>query len=450
MSEGTIGAVVLAAGQGTRMKSAVPKVLHPLAGRPMIRHLLASVAELGPERVVVVIGRDGRAVAEAIAPTPTVVQDPPRGTAHAVLAARDAFRGFAGDLLVLFGGDPLIGADTMRRLIEARRDKGAAVAVLGMGVAAPNMYGRLVLGRDGSLERIIEFRDATAEERTIELCNSGVMALDGAVAFDLLARIGDDNAKHEYYLTDIVALARAADRTCVAQVSDRPEELHGIDSRADLAKAEAIVQAELRQRAMLAGATLLDPATVFLSWDTQFALDAVVEPNVVFGAGVSVGAGARVRAFSHLEGAEIGPGAVVGPFARLRPGARIGAHARVGNFVEVKNTTLGERAKANHLAYLGDAEIGADANVGAGTITANYDGFAKHRTTIGAGAAIGSNTVLVAPVNVGEGAIVGAGSVITRDVPADAVASTRAPHDERPGAARRYRARRGAKAKDTA
>ncbi|MGH6719358.1 MAG: bifunctional UDP-N-acetylglucosamine diphosphorylase/glucosamine-1-phosphate N-acetyltransferase GlmU [Alphaproteobacteria bacterium] len=450
MSDGTIGVVVLAAGQSTRMKSAVPKVLHPIAGRPMIHHLLATVAELGPERVVVVIGRDGGDVTAAIAPTPTVVQEPPQGTAHAVLAARDAFRGFAGDLLVLFGGDPLTGADTMRRLVAARRADGAAVAVLGMGVAAANMYGRLVIGRDGTLERIVEFRDASAEERTIELCNAGVMALDAAVAFDLLAGIGNANAKREYYLTDIVALARAAGRTCVTLVGDRPEELHGIDTRADLAKVEAIVQGELRHRAMLAGATLVDPGSVFLSWDTRLAPDVVVEPNVVFGPGVSVGTGARVRAFSHLDGAEIGPGAVVGPFARLRRGARIGAGAHVGNFVEVKNASLGQGAKANHLAYLGDAEVGAGANIGAGTITANYDGFAKHHTTVGAGAAIGSNTVLVAPVSIGAGAIVGAGSVITRDVPPDAVALTRAPQDERPGAARRFRAARGAKTKDTA
>ncbi|MEX2647418.1 MAG: bifunctional UDP-N-acetylglucosamine diphosphorylase/glucosamine-1-phosphate N-acetyltransferase GlmU [Alphaproteobacteria bacterium] len=443
MTAGTFGAVILAAGKGTRMKSSRPKVMHAIAGRPMIQHLLETVRSLGPARVAVVIGPGMAEVADAVAPTPVAVQDPPLGTGHAVLAARGAFKGFTGDLLVLFAGDPLTGADTMRRLVEARRAADAAVAVLGMRVSGPNMYGRLVLGPDGVLERIVEFRDASPSERAIELCNAGVMALDGRVAFDLLGAIGNDNAKHEFYLTDCVAIARARGLACVAVEAEASYELQGVDSRAELARVEAIVQRGLRARAMDGGATLIDPDTVFFSHDTVLDADVIVEPNVVFGPGVHVAAGARVRAFSHLEGAEIGPGAVVGPFARLRPGTRIGAGARIGNFVEVKNAVFGEAAKANHLAYVGDAEVGARANIGAGTITANYDGVAiKARTTIGADVSIGSNSVLVAPVAVGDRAIIGAGSVITRDVAPDSLALTRAPQDERPGGAARFRAKR--------
>jgi bifunctional UDP-N-acetylglucosamine pyrophosphorylase/glucosamine-1-phosphate N-acetyltransferase len=443
MTAGTIGAVILAAGKGTRMKSARPKVMHAIAGRPMIQHLLEAVRELDPARLVVVVARDMEDVAEAVAPAALAIQDPPLGTGHAVLAAKDAFRGFAGDLLVLFGGDPLTSAVTMRRLILARRAAGAAIAVLGMRVNAPNMYGRLVIGPDGILDRIVEFRDAGPKERSITLCNAGVMAFDGAKAFDLLAAVGNENAKREYYLTDAVAVARARGHSCIAVEAEAPDELHGIDSRAELARVEAILQQRLRARAMEGGATLIDPDTVHFCHDTELGQDVVVEPNVVFGPGVRVAEGARIRAFSHLEGAEVGPGAIVGPFARLRPGARIGAVARVGNFVEVKNARIGDGAKANHLAYIGDAVIGARANIGAGTITANYDGVAvKATTTIGAEVSIGSNTVLIAPVSIGDRAIVGAGSVITKDVAADALALTRAPQDERPGAAARFRAKR--------
>lgn len=443
MKDGAIAAVILAAGLGTRMKSTLPKVLHPVAGRPMIRHLLASVEALKPGRIVVVVGREGAPVAEAVAPVPTVVQDPPLGTGHAVLAARDAMAGFVGDVLVLFGGDPLTSAATMTRLVEARRQAGAAVAVLGMRVTGSNMYGRLVTDRMGRLERIVEFRDASPEERAIELCNGGVMALDARVAWDLLASLGNANAKQEYYLTGVVAAARAAGHVCVALESSDPEELQGVDTRADLAKVEAIVQRDLRNRAMLDGVTLIDPSSVTLHWDTMLRPDVTIEPNVVFGPGVRVAGGAVIRAFSHLEGAEVGPGAIVGPYARLRPGARIGADAHIGNFVEVKNAVIGEGAKANHLSYVGDAEVGPRANIGAGTITANYDGVAtKARTVIGAGVSIGSNSVLVAPVSVGDRAIIGAGSVIARDVPADALALTRAQHEERPGGAARFRAKR--------
>ena len=445
MSKRDVAAIVLAAGRGTRMVTDRPKVLHPLAGRPMISHLMESLGRLKPERIVVVVGKGMEVVAEAVAPHPAVVQEPPLGTAHAVKAAEKALKGFAGDVLVVFGADPLITPATMRRLIKARRAKGdPAVVVLGFRPADASKYGRLILGGDGSLEAIREARDATPAERRIGLCNSGIMAFDGAQLFRLLKRVGTDNAKGEYYLTDIVALARAEGRRCVVVEGDA-EELIGIDSRADLALAEAVVQKRLRAKAMKSGVTLTAPDTVHLSFDTRLGRDARVGPYVVFGPGVTVEGGAEIRSFCHIEGATIGAGTIVGPFARLRPGTRVGRNAKVGNFVEVKNAILEDGAGAAHLTYIGDARIGAGANVGAGTITCNYDGVAKHWTDIGAGAFIGSNTALVAPVAVGDGAVVGAGSVITRDVAADALALTRAPQKETKDAAVRMRKRLQAK-----
>ena len=447
MSEREIAAIVLAAGMGTRMKSRIPKVLHPLAGRPMIAHLLASVAAVGPTRTVVVVGPGMDAVAEAVAPAKTVVQDEALGTAHAVLAARAALAGFDGDVLILFGGDPLIPVEVMHILIDARRAAPTpAVVVLGMRPDDPAGYGRLVTGKDGGLERIVEYRDANAEERAAGLCNSGVMAVDGARLFDLLDRVGNDNAKNEYYLTEIVALARAEGLGCAVVEGDAAD-LVGVDSRVDLANSEARVQQRLRRAAMDAGVTMIDPESVFLAFDTSFGRDVVIEPNVVFGPGVSIGDDVRIRAFSHIEGATIAAGAAVGPFARIRPGTDLGENARVGNFVEVKNAVIEQGAKVNHLSYVGDSRVGAKANVGAGTITCNYDGFTKSHTDIGAGAFIGSNTALVAPVKVGDGAIVGAGSVITGDVAADALALTRAPQTTRAGWAARLRAAKGKRAK---
>ncbi len=442
MTVGSVSVVVLAAGRGARMRSALPKVMHPIAGRPMIRHLLEGVAGLAPDRVVVVLGPDMDVVARAVAPADVATQDPPLGTGHAVRAAESALRGVVGDVLVLLGGDPLTSALTMRRLIAARREAKAAIAVLGMRVTRPNAFGRLVVDRQGRLERIVEFRDANDAERAIALCNAGVMAFDAARVWDLLARIGNANAKGEYYLTDAIQVARDDGDACVVLESDDPDEPFKVDSRSELAAVEAIVQLRLRRKAMDGGATLIDPATVTFCHDTVIEPDAVIEPNVVFGPGVRVRGGALIRAFCHIEGAEIGAGAIVGPFARLRPGTRLAADAHIGNFVEVKNSEIGEGAKANHLAYVGDTRVGARANIGAGTITANYDGFAKHRTEIGEDASIGSNTVLVAPVSVGAGAIVGAGSVITQDVAPDALALTRSPQEERPGAAARARARK--------
>ncbi|MCH9019217.1 MAG: bifunctional UDP-N-acetylglucosamine diphosphorylase/glucosamine-1-phosphate N-acetyltransferase GlmU [Proteobacteria bacterium] len=447
MAEREIAAIVLAAGEATRMKSDTPKVLHPIAGRPMIGHVLDALAALPADRVIVVVGPGMDDVVEAVAPAETVLQEAPLGTGHAVLSAREALAGFTGDVLVLFGADPLITPKTLRAMVAARRTAPEpAIVALGMRPADPALYGRLIVSADGLLENIVEARDATAGEQAVTLCNAGAMAVDGALLFGLLDRVGNDNAKGEYYLTDIVAIARADGLRC-AVVEGAADELIGIDSHAGLAAAEALVQDRLRAKAMAGGVTLLDPPTVTLSYDTAFGRDVVVEPHVVFGAGVRVGNGVRIRAFSHLEGATLADGAAVGPFARLRPGAEVGVDARVGNFVEVKNAVIEAGAKVNHLTYIGDARVGAGANVGAGTITCNYDGFTKSHTDIGAGAFIGSNTALVAPVKVGDGAVVGAGSVITGDVAADALALTRAPQTTRAGWAARLRAAKGKRGK---
>jgi len=444
MTEARFAAIVLAAGEGTRMRSAQPKVLHEIAGRPMLAHVLAALAPLGPAATVVVVGPGMDAVAKAAAPATAVLQPSPRGTGDAVRCAAAALaqiRGAIDTVLVLYGDTPLVESETLARLLAARQAAPpAAVAVAGMRPADPGPYGRLVCDRDGALLRIVEASDAGAAERAIGLVNGGIMALDAAAAFDLVGRIGNDNARREYYLTDIVALARAAGLCC--RVAELPaEELAGVNTRAELAAAEAAMQRRLRRRALEAGVTLVAPDTVFLSADTRFGRDVTVEPNVVFGPGVSVGDGARIRAFSHLDGAAVGPGAIVGPFARLRPGAVLEERVHVGNFVEVKAARLGAGAKANHLSYLGDSEIGAGTNIGAGTITCNYDGFNKFRTIIGEDAFIGSNTALVAPVSVGRGAIVAAGSVVTGDVPDDALTIARGRQVDKPGRAAELRAR---------
>ncbi|MEK9723818.1 MAG: bifunctional UDP-N-acetylglucosamine diphosphorylase/glucosamine-1-phosphate N-acetyltransferase GlmU [Rhodospirillaceae bacterium] len=438
-------AIVLAAGLGTRMKSTLPKVLHPLGGRPMLQHLLATLDTLGLDRCVVVTGAGQDAVAAAAQPHPTVEQAEQLGTGHAVLQAAPALEGFAGDVLILFGADPLITSATMLRLLARRREADSpSVVVLGFRPEDPGLYGRLMVDADGQLIGIVEARDATPEQLNVTLCNSGVMAIDGTRLFDLLSRVDNANAKGEYYLTDIVAVARADGLGCAVIEAEDAAELTGIDTRADLARAEAILQDRLRARAMDNGANLVAPETVFLSHDTVLGRDVTVGPNVVFAPGVTVGDNVTIRPFCHLEGASVADGAVVGPFARLRPGAEVGSDAHVGNFVEIKNAALGRGAKANHLTYIGDATVGDGANVGAGTITCNYDGFGKYRTEIGAGAFIGSNTALVAPVTVGAGAIVGAGSVIAKNVAADALAVTRAAHDERDGWAAKFRARKSA------
>lgn len=435
--------VILAAGAGTRMRSKMPKVLHRLAGRPMISHVVATAEALKPAKLVVVIGPGHDAVAAAVAPHPTAIQSKPQGTGDAVKAARAQLKG-ADEVLVLYGDTPLITAATLRRLLIARRKCKAAVAVLGFRPDDPSPYGRFVT-EGGSLQRIVESKDASAEERKIGLCNAGVMAIAGDLALKLLDRLRNDNAKREYYLTDLVALARKAGRDCTF-VEAAVDELQGINSRAELAAAEAVMQQRLRAAAMENGATLEDPASVYLAWDTKLGQDVTIGPNVVFGSGVAVADNVTIKGFCHIEGTRIGSGAIIGPFARLRPGAALGEDVHIGNFVEVKASTMGKGAKANHLAYIGDATVGAKANIGAGVITVNYDGFGKYRTEIGAGVFVGSNASLIAPVKIGAGAIVGAGSVIARDVPKETVAVERSTQSMREGAAPRLRARNKARA----
>jgi bifunctional UDP-N-acetylglucosamine pyrophosphorylase / glucosamine-1-phosphate N-acetyltransferase len=429
------------------MRSTVPKVLHEIAGRPMIDHVLAAVAPLAPAETVVVLGQGSDKVAKAIAPLKSVVQHPPRGTGDAVRAARPALEAALaglGDLIVLYGDAPLLQSATIARLIEARRAAKAAVAVAGMRPADYTPYGRLVLGKGGGVERIVEAKDASPHEAAITLCNGGIMAIAAEHLFELVDRLETNNAKREYYLTDIVAIARGLD-LAVTYAELPAEEVIGVNTRAELADAEALMQERLRRRAMEAGATLIAPETVFLSADTVLGRDVIVEPNVVFGPGVVIADNVRIRSFSHLDGATVGEGAIVGPYARLRPGAVLERDVHVGNFVEVKATRLGRGVKASHLSYLGDSDIGAGTNIGAGTITCNYDGFGKRRTVIGENAFIGSNTALVAPVTVGDGAYVATGSVVVSDVPADALTIARARQVDKPGRAKELRARLKAK-----
>ena len=439
-----LACVVLAAGKGTRMRSALPKVLHPLAGRPMVQHVLASVRVLAPERTVLVIGPELEAAASGVeggeGGVACAMQDEPLGTAHAVAQTRPLLEDFGGDVLVLYADTPLVRYQTLKRLVRARREGDAAAAVLGFRPADAAEYGRLILGPDGTLARIVEYAEASAEERAVTLCNAGMMAIDGRRLFPLLDAIGNDNAKGEYYLTDLPAVVAAEGGTCA--VAEAPaEEVMGINDRAQLAAAERVVQDRLRLAALEGGATLIDPATVWLSADTRLGCDVTIGPNVAIGPGVVIEDGVEIRPFSHLEGVRVRRGAVIGPFARLRPGSDIGEGARVGNFVELKNSTVDRGSKINHLSYVGDAGVGAGANIGAGTITCNYDGYQKSRTEIGDGAFIGSNTALVAPVTIGPGAVVGAGSVITEDVDADAIAVARGEQRQREGAAARRRER---------
>jgi len=432
----TTTAVLLAAGLGTRMKSATPKALHRIAGRPMLQHLIASCAEVF-DRIVVVAGPDMAALEQAAAPHPVVVQADRLGTAHAALQAAAHFGD--GDVAVLYADNPLIRPATLRRLRNRRRTPGVALALLAMRPADPGRYGR-VLSLDGDVERIVEWPDATEAEREVGLCNAGVLCASAADFLRWLHQV-QPSPTGEFYLTDCVALARNEGRR-VAAVEAPVEELRGINSRAELAEAEATVQGWLRCAAMDGGATLTAPDTVFFSADTKLAADVTVQPHVVFGPGVSVASGAEIRAFSHLEGCEIGPGALIGPYARLRPGTVVAAGAHVGNFVELKATHLGAGAKANHLSYLGDSTIGPGTNIGAGTVTCNYDGYAKHRTTIGAGVFVGTSAVLVAPIVLGDGSFVAAGSVVTKDVAPDAMVFGRAPQVAKPGRAAAYRAAR--------
>jgi bifunctional UDP-N-acetylglucosamine pyrophosphorylase/glucosamine-1-phosphate N-acetyltransferase len=441
-------AVILAAGEGTRMQSAMPKVLHRIAGRTLLAHVLGAVREAEIDDVVVVVGpgrEDVTTEAQRIFPGASVhVQAERRGTAHAVLAARDALGKGHADVLVLFADTPLIDPATLRHLRDGLA-QGKAVVTLGFEARDPTGYGRLVRDAESGLVAIREHKDASAAERALTLCNAGLMALSGRQALAILEAIGDDNAQREYYLPDAVAVARRSGLQAGAILASE-EEVMGINDRVQLAAAEAVMQKRLREQAMRNGATLIAPETVFFSADTQIGRDVVVEPHVVFGPGVVVEDGAIIHSFSHLEGARVGKGASVGPFARLRPGARLGEGSRVGNFVEIKAAEIGAGAKINHLSYIGDATIGAASNIGAGTITCNYDGYAKHRTDIGDNAFVGTNSSLVAPVKIGAGAYIGSGSVITDDVAPDALALGRGRQVEKPGWAKEFRdSRRGVK-----
>ena len=429
--------IILAAGKGTRMNSDLPKVLHPVAQAPLLEHAMAAGATLQPTATIVVAGHGAdqvRAAARSFDAEAVVVEQAEQlGTAHAVAQASAALDGFDGVGIVLYGDTPFVQPETLERMVAALGDHD--VVVLGFEAADPARYGRLILN-GSTLERIVEYKDASEEERLITLCNSGVIACKADLLFDLVDAVGNHNAGGEYYLTDIIGIARERGLLATAVTCDEAETL-GVNSRADLAAADATFQARARATLLEDGVTLMAPDTVYLARDTVIGRDAVIEPNVVFGPGVTVESGALIRAFSHLEGCHVSRGAVVGPYARLRPGAELAEDTRVGNFVEIKNARIDEGAKVNHLSYIGDATVGARANIGAGTITCNYDGVFKHHTEIGAGAFIGSNTMLVAPVTIGAGALTGSGSVITSDVEPHALAVARAPQVEKAGVARK-------------
>jgi bifunctional UDP-N-acetylglucosamine pyrophosphorylase/glucosamine-1-phosphate N-acetyltransferase len=440
--------VILAAGQGTRMRSDMHKVLHPIAGRPLLLHLLDSVDGLGANKRVVVVGKGREQVEAALAGRDAAVafQAEQKGTAHAVQQAAAAFDNYDGAVLILYADTPFVEAQTLRRMLDRLDgENGPGVVVMASRPADPAAYGRIILGDGDRIAKMVEYRDATEEERAVRLCNSGMMALRAKDLFRWLAKVGNDNAAGEYYLPDVVNIAASEGREAVVIEGD-PYETAGVNSRAELAHLELEWQRRRREQALEEGATLIDPESVWLAYDTKLGRDVTVEPHVVFGAGVQVADGAYIKAFSHIEGATIGARASVGPFARIRPGTKLGENSRVGNFVELKNALVARGAKVNHLSYVGDAEVGEAANIGAGTITCNYDGFAKHRTTIGAGSFIGSNSALVAPVVIGEGAVVGAGSVITEDVEPHSLALERNQQKGIAGWAQRFRDRMARKA----
>ncbi|RIX27448.1 bifunctional UDP-N-acetylglucosamine diphosphorylase/glucosamine-1-phosphate N-acetyltransferase GlmU [Sphingomonas edaphi] len=447
MNQSKFSAVILAAGQGTRMRSDTHKVLHPIAGKPMLLHLLATVEDLGAERRVVVVGK-GRDQLEAALDghgVETALQAEQKGTAHAVQMAEDALSGFEGPVVILYGDTPFVTRETLQRMLtRLEADDTPGVVVLASSPEDGKAYGRVILGEGDHIAKMVEYKDATEEERAVKLCNSGMMAVSSRDLFRWLAKVGNANAAGEYYLPDVVMIANDEGRHAVA-IEGEAFETAGVNSRAELAHLELDWQRRRREEALEQGATLIDPESVWFSADTELGRDCTIEPHVVFGPGVKIADGATIRAFSHIEGATIASGCEVGPFARLRPGAVLETGAKVGNFVEVKKARLGEGAKANHLSYIGDADVGTKANIGAGTITCNYDGFNKSRTEIGDGAFIGSNTALVAPVTVGEGAIVGAGSVITKNVAADSLAVGRGEQRGFVGWAKRFRDKQAAR-----
>ena len=440
---GNRAAIILAAGQGTRMRSSLPKVLHHVGGRAMVDWSIDLARRVGCEKIIVVCSPGGQAVQDHIAATlgsdAIAIQDPPLGTGHAVLAAKQALAGYDGDLVVLYGDTPLIPIDAVEALFH-ELDAGAAVGVLGFDAVDPGAYGRLVVDDRNNLDAIVEAKEATPTQLAIRFCNSGVMAASAATMFGLLDKVTNDNAKGEYYLTDIVGLARDAGQRCRAVACDEADVL-GVNSRVELAQAERAFQTKKRHAFLSSGVTMTAPETVFFSYDTDIENDVILEPGVVFAPGVHVRTGARVRAFSHLEGAYVAENCEIGPYVRLRPGTVLERGVKIGNFVEVKKTRMGVGAKANHLSYLGDGDVGAGANIGAGTIFCNYDGFLKYQTTIGEGAFVGSNSSLVAPVTVGAGAYVGSGSVITKDVDPEGLAVARGRQIQKPGWATAFRDR---------
>ncbi|SPH21758.1 Bifunctional protein GlmU [Ascidiaceihabitans donghaensis] len=428
-----VALIILAAGKGTRMNSENPKVLHPIAGAPMLVHAMNAGATLDPEHTVIVAGHGADAVTKAATAhddtAKVVLQTEQLGTGHAVLQAKDSLTGFEGKAIILYGDTPFVQPETLQAMLDAEAD----VVVLGFEPADAGRYGRLVM--DGtSLERIVEFKDASPIERSLKLCNSGVICAPAPLLFDLLDQTGNDNASGEYYLTDVIGLARRSGHSATVVTCDEAETL-GVNSRAELAAADALFQTRKRAELMEDGVTLVAPETVYFALDTIIGRDTLIEPNVVFGPGVTVESGATIRAFSHLEGCHVARGGIIGPYARLRPGTELAEDVRIGNFVEIKNAQIAEGAKVNHLSYIGDAGVGAKSNIGAGTITCNYDGVMKHYTDIGSGVFIGSNTMLVAPVSIGDGAMTGSGSVITSDVEPNALALSRAPQVEKPGMA---------------
>jgi bifunctional UDP-N-acetylglucosamine pyrophosphorylase/glucosamine-1-phosphate N-acetyltransferase len=440
--------IILAAGQGTRMRSDTHKVLHPIAGRPLLLHLLDRVDALGADRRVVVVGKGRDQVEQALDGRDVLIahQAEQLGTAHAVQQAAEALAGYEGPVLILYGDTPFVETDTLRRMLDRLDgDGGPGVVVLASSPADPLKYGRIILGQGDRIARMVEYKDASEEERAVRLCNSGMMAVRAKDLFRWLGQVGNDNAAGEYYLPDIVNIAAQEGREAVVIEGD-PYEAAGVNSRAELAHLELEWQRRRREQVLDEGATLIDPESVWFAYDTRLGRDVTVEPHVVFGPGVKIADGATIHAFSHIEGATIGAKASIGPFARIRPGTKLADRTKVGNFVELKKAEIAEGAKVNHLSYVGDALVGAKANIGAGTITCNYDGFGKYRTKIGAGAFIGSNTALVAPVTIGDGAIVGAGSVITRDVEADSLAIERSEQKGIAGWARRFRERMTRKA----
>ena len=440
--------IILAAGQGTRMRSDTHKVLHPIANRPLLLHLLDRVDALGAEKRIVVLGKGREQVEAAIAGhgVEIAVQAEQKGTGHAVQQAEGALSGYDGPVIILYGDTPFVETATLRRMLDRldEADK-PGVVVLASSPADPLRYGRIILGEGDRIAKMVEYKDATEEERAVRLCNSGMMAVRSGDLFRWLSKVGNDNAAHEYYLPDIVNFAATEGRAAVMIEGD-PYEAAGVNSRAELAHLELEWQRRRREQALEEGATLIDPESVWFAYDTKLGRDVTVEPHVVFGPGVAVADGATIHAFSHIEGATVGAKASIGPFARIRPGTRLAERTKVGNFVELKKADIAEGAKVNHLSYVGDASVGAKANIGAGTITCNYDGFGKYQTVIGAGAFIGSNTALVAPVTVGDGAVVGAGSVITKDVEPDSLAVERSEQKGIAGWARRFRERMTRKA----